>query len=59
MSHNIALDVLELSQQLTKRKLESRSTSKYEVLSPISITSALQLAFLAAKGNTHDELKSL
>lgn len=60
ISKEIALNVLALSQELIKQKLESPSTLKtYQVLSPISITSALQLAFLGARGGTYDELKKV
>ncbi|KAG5675521.1 hypothetical protein PVAND_005417 [Polypedilum vanderplanki] len=55
LAQQIALGVLQLSQQLTERTLAS-TTNKFEVLSPLSVASALQLALLAAKGQTYDEL---
>jgi hypothetical protein len=59
VSQEIAINVLALSQELTRRKLESRINSKYEVLSPISVTSALHLAFLGSKNKTFEELNTL
>lgn len=58
IANQIALGVLNLSQQLTSKVLSS-STNKFEVLSPISIASALQLALLGAKGKTFDELRKV
>jgi hypothetical protein len=58
VSRKIAVNVLALSQELIKQKLESPS-KPYEVLSPVSITSALQLAFLGARGDTYKELANL
>jgi hypothetical protein len=55
LSHKIALGVLDLSQKLTERSIAS-NTNKFEVMSPVSIASALQLAALGAKGKTYDEL---
>lgn len=54
-SAEIALSVLDLSQRLTQNII-SKSTNKFEVLSPISIASALQLALLGAHGKTFNEL---
>lgn len=56
LANRIALSVLNLSQQLTAKVLSS-TNNKFEVLSPISIGSALQLVLLGAKGKTYDELR--
>ncbi|XP_070505476.1 serine protease inhibitor 28Dc [Chironomus tepperi] len=56
IANQIALGVLNLSQQLTSKVLSS-SSNNFEVMSPISIGSALQLVLLGAKGNTFNELK--
>jgi hypothetical protein len=58
LSNKIALSVLELSQKLTERTLAD-TTNKFEVMSPVSVASALQLAILGAKGKTYDELIEL
>jgi hypothetical protein len=57
-SELIALTVLSLSKKLMSDILSS-GTNKYEILSPISLSSALQLALLGAHGETYDELLSL
>ena len=57
IANQIALGVLNLSQQLTAKILSS-SSNNFEVMSPISIGSALQLVLLGAKGNTFNELKN-
>lgn len=57
-SQEIALSVLELSQRLTENIL-SQSKKKYEIVSPISIASALQLVLLGAHGMTFNELMDL
>lgn len=54
-SINIAMNVLDLSQKLVRNALES-SKKNYEILSPTSIASALQLALLGSYGNTFNEL---
>ena len=54
-SNNIAINVLNLSQKLVRNVLGS-SKKNYEILSPISIASALQLALLGSQGNTFNEL---
>lgn len=57
-SQQIAQSVLELSQKLTQR-IMSDSSRKYEILSPISIASALQLTLLGSNGGTFSELMNL
>jgi Serpin (serine protease inhibitor) len=57
-SQEIALSVLDLSQRLTENII-SKSSKKFEILSPISIASALQLALLGAHGMTFNELMDL
>jgi len=57
-SQEIAKSVLDLSQRLTENILK-QSTDKYEVISPISIASALQLALLGSHGLTFNELMDL
>lgn len=57
-SERIALSVLDLSQRLTENII-SQSKRKYEIVSPISIASALQLVLLGAHGMTFNELMDL
>lgn len=57
-SEQIAESVLDLSQRLTENIIR-QSTKKFEILSPISIASALQLALLGASGMTFNELMDL
>jgi hypothetical protein len=57
-SQEIALSVLDLSQRLVEN-IVSKSSKKFEILSPISIASALQLALLGAHGMTFSELMDL
>ncbi|KAL7040361.1 hypothetical protein ACKWTF_000368 [Chironomus riparius] len=57
IANQIALGVLNLSQQLTAKVLSS-SSNNFEVMSPISIGSALQLVLLGAKGKTFDEIRN-
>lgn len=57
-SKQIAMSVLDLSQRITENIL-AQSKRKYEILSPISIASALQLTLLAAHGVTFNELMDL
>ena len=57
-SEQIALSVLDLSQRLTEN-IVSQSKKKYEILSPISVASALQLTLLGAHGMTFNELMDL
>ncbi|CAO1361197.1 unnamed protein product [Diamesa hyperborea] len=57
-SINIAKNVLDLSQKLVRNVLAS-SKKNYEILSPISIASALQLALLGSYGSTFNELMSV
>lgn len=57
-SQQIAQSVLELSQKLTQR-IMSESSRKYEIVSPISIASALQLTLLGSNGATFNELMHL
>ncbi|CAO1333087.1 unnamed protein product [Diamesa serratosioi] len=54
-SNVIAMNVLDLSQKLIRNVLES-SKKNYEILSPISIASTLQLAMLGSNGKTLSEL---
>lgn len=54
-SVQIALSVLDLSQRLTEN-IVSQSKKKYEIISPISVASALQLTLLGANGMTFNEL---
>lgn len=54
-SITIAMNVLDLSQKIVRNVLGS-SKKNYEILSPISIASALQLALLGSYGNTFNEL---
>lgn len=56
-SNKIAMNVFDLSQKLVQNVLKKNEVGKnYEILSPISIASALQLALLGAKGKTFIEL---
>jgi hypothetical protein len=48
--------VLDLSQKLLGKILD-RSSNKFEVISPVSISAELHLAFLGANGLTFDEIK--
>lgn len=57
-SEQIAESVLDLSQRLTENIL-SQSTKKFEIMSPISVASALHLALLGAHGMTFNELMDL
>lgn len=57
-SQQIAQSVLALSQKLTQHMM-SESSRKYEIVSPISIASALQLTLLGSNGDTFKELMSL
>lgn len=57
-SDEIAQSVLALSQRLTQNIL-GESKRKFEIVSPISIASALQLAFLGSNGKTFNELMDL
>lgn len=57
-SQQIAQSVLELSQKLTQHMM-SESNRKYEIVSPISIASALQLTLLGSNGETFNELMNL
>lgn len=57
-SELIALNVLSLSKRLIGNILP-RSVNKYEILSPISLSSALKIALLGAHGNTYEELLRL
>lgn len=57
-SQQIAQSVLELSQKLTQH-IMSESSRKYEIVSPISIASALQLTLLGSNGATFNELMHL
>lgn len=57
-SEQIALSVLDLSQRLTEN-IVSQSSKKYEIISPISIASALQLTLLGAHSMTFNELMDL
>jgi serine protease inhibitor len=54
----ISQSIFDLSQKITERTLQS-SSDKYQVISPVSVASALQLALLGAKGNTYDEINSV
>lgn len=54
-SQQIALSVLDLSQRLMET-IVSQSRKKYEIISPISVASALQLTLLGAHGMTFNEL---
>lgn len=58
LSNAIARSVLDLSKELLQRVL-SKTSKSYEVVSPISLSSALQLALLGSRGKTYDELISL
>lgn len=58
-SQQIALSVLDLSQRLTEKILTRKTNGKYEIVSPISIASAIQLALLGAHGATFNELMDL
>lgn len=58
-SQDIALSVLDLSQRLTENIISQGKTKKYEIISPISIASALQLTLLGAHGMTFNELMDL
>jgi len=57
-SEDIALSVLDLSHRLLQT-IVSQSRRKFEIVSPISIASALQLALLGANGMTFNELMDL
>lgn len=57
-SQQIAQNVLELSQKLTQH-IMTESNRKYEILSPISVASALQLTLLGSNGETFNELMNL
>jgi hypothetical protein len=54
-SQQIAVSVLDLSQRLIENILSQRQ-KKFEIVSPISIASALQLALLGSSGMTFSEL---
>lgn len=58
-SVEIALSVLDLSQRLTENIIHQGKTKKYEIVSPISISSALQLTLLGSHGMTFNELMDL
>jgi hypothetical protein len=58
LATKLAINVFDLSRNLTEKSL-AMGEKKYEVLSPISISSALQLALLGSKGKTYQELISL
>lgn len=57
-SEQIAESILDLSQRLTENII-SQSSKKFEIVSPISIASALQLALLGANGMTFSEMMDL
>lgn len=57
-SEQIAESILDLSQRLTENII-SQSSKKFEIVSPISIASALQLALLGANGMTFNEMMDL
>lgn len=58
LAEKVSKGVFELSQKLITRVLE-QSQNKFEVMSPVSVSAALQLAFLGAKGSTYDELREV
>ncbi|CRK93960.1 CLUMA_CG007486, isoform A [Clunio marinus] len=55
-SSEIALSVLDLSHRILDDIMQDSSQDKYQVISPISIAAALQLALLGANGMTFNEL---
>lgn len=57
-SQQIAESILDLSQRLTENII-GHSSKKFEIVSPISVASALQLALLGAHGMTFNEMMDL
>ena len=49
---------MDLAQRLME-DITAKSSNKFEILSPISIVSALHLALLGAQGITYNELMDL
>lgn len=50
--------ILGISHKLLTLNLKDHKNSKYELLSPISISGALHMCLLGARGETYNNLKS-
>lgn len=55
MSTDVAKSIFDLGNKLTTLLLQTRS-SKFEVISPLSIVAALNVVLLGSKGETFNEL---
>lgn len=56
-STDVAKSIFDLGNKLTKLMLQTRN-AKFEVISPLSIASALNVVLLGSKGDTFNELLS-
>lgn len=58
-SQNVAKSIFDMARDLARLLIQTRSSNKFQIFSPISIAAALNMVLLGAKGRTYEELMSV